>query len=101
MTSSTIFHVHFVTGKDAYFGSIAAIYDTFDRSDIGVTKQRLYDYRITPDRPYSNKLCTISKSDLKRKKGKRKVPKPKVIKSIAVKPEATSGNLSSISKVNF
>lgn len=70
---NTIFQVQFkATGKDHFFGSIAAIYDKFTPKEIGVSQQRLYDFDIDEDRPYSNKLCTIKKTSFHRKPGNRK-----------------------------
>lgn len=78
---STIYHLHLkVTNTDIpfkvdyYFGSIASIYDAFTAAYLGIAQQSLYDYGITPERPYENKICTISKSELKRKRGGRKKP---------------------------
>ena len=69
----TIFHLHLKdNGKDLYFGSIAAIYDIFTATDLGVSQSRLYDFDIEEDKPYSNKRCTIRKSKLYRKPGNRK-----------------------------
>lgn len=50
-----------------YFGSLAAIYDTFDAgSDIGVTLKELYMHDFSE--PFENENCTIVKSKLIRKK---------------------------------
>jgi hypothetical protein len=75
MTGTTIYHLHFKSGSDHYFGSIAAIYDLFKADALGVSRQRLYDFGITPDHPYDNKTCTIRKGESRRKKGNRKLPK--------------------------
>lgn len=72
MNGITIFHLHFWTGGDFYYGSIAAIYDQFGRDVLRVTQQRLYDFAITPDHPYENKICIIRKGSIQRKKGNRK-----------------------------
>lgn len=78
MTGSTIYHLHFKeSGKDYDYGSIAAIYDEFSPEDIGISQQGLYDFGIKPKRPYSNKICMIRRGEIKRKKGKRKLPKAK------------------------
>lgn len=70
---NTLFHLNFKsTGKDHYFGSIAAIYDRFTAKDLGVGRTRLYDFDIEEDKPYSNKICTIKKSVLHRKPGNRR-----------------------------
>jgi hypothetical protein len=70
---NTAIHVEFHTnGSHFYFGSIAAIYALFTREDIGVSRSRLYQVDIEPGKPYQNKLCTIRKGPLYRKKGNRK-----------------------------
>ena len=78
---STLYHLHLkVTNTaipfkvDYYFGSIASIYDAFTAGQLGIAQQSLYDFGITPERPYENKICTISKSELKRKRGGRRKP---------------------------
>lgn len=78
---STLYHLHMKMASttipckvDFYFGGIAAIYEAFTAAQLGIAQQSLYDYGITPERPYENRLCTISKSDLKRKRGGRRKP---------------------------
>lgn len=78
---STIYHLHLKNASetipvkvDYYFGSIASIYEAFTAAQLGIAQQSLYDYGITPERPYDNKICIISKSELKRKRGGRKKP---------------------------
>jgi len=78
---STLYHLHLkVTNTtipfkvDYYFGGIAAIYEAFTTAQLGIAQQSLYDYGITPEKPYENKICVISKSELKRKRGGRKKP---------------------------
>lgn len=79
---STLYHLHMKSANtvipckvDFYFGSIAAIYDAFTAAQLGIAQQSLYDFGVTPERPYENKICTISKSELKRKRGGRSKPK--------------------------
>lgn len=71
---STVYHVEFKSGGSHYFGSIAAIYEMFDPLSIGVKPERLYQFDIEDDKPYSNKICTISKGVIHRKKGQRSNP---------------------------
>jgi len=74
-SGNKIIHVEFnETGVKHYFGSIAAIYDTFDADTLGIAQQSLYDYGITPNRPYQNKVVTIYEGSIKRKKGNRRKP---------------------------
>ncbi len=73
---STIFHLLIKgEGDHNYFGSIAAIFDTFTAKELGVSQKRLYDFKITPEHPYENKVCTISKAEIQRKKTNRTLPK--------------------------
>lgn len=76
MTSNgrTIYHVSFGDDANYYFGSIAAIFDHFTPSELGVSLARLYDVAITPEKPYKNGKVVIRKSILCRKKGNRKLP---------------------------
>lgn len=74
MNGNTIFHVEFATGAHHYFGSIAAIFEVFDPATLGVSRQRLYEVVIDPGNPYRNKICTIYKGVIVRKKGNRTKP---------------------------
>lgn len=67
-----LYHVKFGDDTHAYFGSIAAIFDKFTPEMLGVSKSRLWSFGITPERPYRNKVCTIYKGEIHRKKGNRK-----------------------------
>lgn len=65
-------HVHFkASGADFYFGSISAIYILFNKQDVGVTQNRLYQVKLEPGKPYNNKICTINVGPLYRKRGNR------------------------------
>lgn len=75
MNGKTIYHVSFGDDENYYFGSLAAIYDRFTPSEMGVSLARLYDVVITPEKPYRNKKCIIRKGFLQRKKTNRKVPR--------------------------
>lgn len=79
---STLYHLHLKRAStvipcqvDFFFGGIAAIYESFTASQLGISQQGLYDFGITLERPYENSICMISKSELRRKKGGRKKPK--------------------------
>lgn len=67
MTGKTIYHVELHDGTHHYFGSVAAIYEVFDAKTLRIAKTSLWNYRITPDNPYQNSVCTIRKSVLTRK----------------------------------
>jgi len=69
---NTIYHVRFGDDQHTYFGSIAAIFDTFTPERLGVSKFRLWSFGITPEHPYRNKICTIYRGEIERKKGNRK-----------------------------
>lgn len=69
-----VIHVEFKSGGRHYFGSIAAIYEVFTPDTLGIAQQSLYDYGLTPDKPYDNKVCSIYEGAIKRKKGNRKNP---------------------------
>lgn len=71
MNGNTILHVCFGDDNHHYFGSIAAIFETFTPKQLGVSKSRLWSYRITPERPYKNKNCIIYRGEIHRKKGNR------------------------------
>ena len=73
MNGNTIYHVKFGDDTHAYLGSIAAIFDTFTPERLGVSKSRLWSFGITPERPYRNKICTIYRGEIQRKKGNRKM----------------------------
>ena len=47
MNGTTIYHVSFGDDENYYFGSIAAIYDHFTPSQLGVSASRLWNYGIT------------------------------------------------------
>jgi hypothetical protein len=74
-SGDTIYIVKLKDGTEKPFGSIAAIYTRFTAKDLGIEQQSLYDYGIDFERPYENKLCTIKKDVVHRKKGNRKRPK--------------------------
>ena len=69
-----VIYVKFKSGSRHFFGSIAAIYETFDSETIGISQQGLYDYGLSSDRSYENKICKIYEGIINRKKGNRKKP---------------------------
>lgn len=58
-------------GKDYYFGSLAALFATFDKDELGVTYGSIRNYHITPEKPYENKLIKIKEGVLISAKGNR------------------------------
>lgn len=74
MNGNTIYHLEFHSGAHHYYGSITAMYQIFDAKTLGVSKGRLYNFKLTPENPYMNKVCTIRKGDFKRIKTNRKLP---------------------------
>lgn len=70
---NTVYRVKFSEDDDNhYFGSIAAIFDVFPAEKLHVSKSRLWSFGITQEHPYRNKVCTIYKGEVIRKKGNRK-----------------------------
>jgi hypothetical protein len=51
------------TGGRAYFGSVAAIYEAYNRDDLGITLKSLWQYKL----PYENKLVRIERIEIKHK----------------------------------
>jgi hypothetical protein len=51
-----------------YFGSIAAIFDVFTPDELGITKEELWQFHLSPDNPFRNEKCSIFKGKLNRKK---------------------------------
>ena len=74
MNGNTIYHVCFGDDNHHYFGSIAAIFDTFTPVELGVSKSRLWSYGITETKPYRNNNCIIYRGVIHRKKTNRKLP---------------------------
>lgn len=76
MNGKTIYHVCLGDDNHHYFGSIAAIFDTFNPVELGVSKSRLWAYGITEQKPYRNEKCIIYKSYTHRKhtqRGRKKI----------------------------
>lgn len=72
MNENKIYHVRFHnSSKDYYFGSIAAIYETFDRETMGISQNRLYMAHIDENNPFDNGKVLITKGRLERKKTNR------------------------------
>ena len=72
MQKETCIHLEFLTNQTHfYFGSISAIYELFNKENIGVAKQTLYQFKIEQGKPYKNSKCIIRKGDFRRKKGNR------------------------------
>ena len=67
-----VYHVKLGDDIHSYFGSISAIFDKFTPEQLGVSLSRLWQVDITPERPYRNKICTIYRGEIQRKKGNRK-----------------------------
>lgn len=74
MNGTTIYHVCFGDDNHHYFGSIAAIFDTFTPVELGVSKSRLWSYGVTEIKPYRNNKCIIYRGVIHRKKTNRKLP---------------------------
>ena len=68
-----VYHVEFLEGEEKhfFFGSQAAIYDTFTADQLGVTYDYLRGSIDLSNKPYKNKKCIIRLDTLKRKPSKR------------------------------
>lgn len=51
------------TGGRAYFGSVAAIYEAYNRDDLGITLKSLWQHKL----PYENKIVIIERIEIRRK----------------------------------
>jgi hypothetical protein len=51
------------TGHTDYFGSLAAIYEAYNREDLGITLQSLWQHKL----PYENRLVFIERIEIRRK----------------------------------
>ncbi len=70
----TLYHIHFFdvplneerSNRDFYFGSISAIYDHFEKEQIGIQASSLYNLKLdeVSNPVYENKRCRIRKSTL-------------------------------------
>lgn len=61
----TIVHVElFTDNSHHYFGSLAAIFEKFNKEQIGITYGSLRNYGLSANKPYKNKLCVIRKGTL-------------------------------------
>lgn len=60
----TVIHVE-VNGEHYYFGSLAAIYETFDSSTLGISYGSLRNVGVSSEKPYRNKYCIIRKGILR------------------------------------
>ena len=52
--------IHLQRGEDHYyFGSVAAMYDHFNREEIGISYGPLRNYGLSPDKPYRNEKTGV------------------------------------------
>ena len=58
------------SGDTFYFGSVAAIYELFTAESIKVSLSTLFNLRVGKNKPYENKVISISFSELRRKSKK-------------------------------
>lgn len=57
------------TGHTDYFGSVAAIYEVYDREQLGISLQSLWQHKL----PYENKLVTIERIEIRRKPQSKRI----------------------------
>lgn len=61
----TVVHVELLADNSHYyFGSLAAIFEKFNKEQIGITYGSLRNYGLSANKPYKNKLCVIRKGVL-------------------------------------
>lgn len=68
MKHESVVHVCLGDDRHYYFGSVAAIFDTFTPDDLGVSMTTLWNYGLAPDRPYKNNRCAIYRGIINRKR---------------------------------
>lgn len=68
MKQEQVVHVCLGDDRHYYFGSVAAIFDTFTPDELGVSLPTLWNYGLAPDRPYKNDKCSIYRDSIHRKK---------------------------------
>lgn len=68
MKQEQVVHVCMGDDRHYYFGSVAAIFDTFTPDELGVSMTTLWNYGLAPDRPYKNNKCSIYRNSVHRKK---------------------------------
>lgn len=54
-----------------YFTSLSAIYEKFTPEQVGCKVSRLWNLKITPDKPYNGRRCRITKDPVLRKKRRK------------------------------
>ena len=57
--------------KHYYFGSVANIFEHFDKEALGISYGSLRNYGLTESKPYQNDKCIIRKGKLLQKSGNR------------------------------
>ena len=61
----TVIHLHLLKeDRHCYFGSIAKLCDYYGADVLGISYGSLRNYGLSPQKPYSNKLCVIRKGTL-------------------------------------
>ena len=63
--------------RDFYFGSLAAIYETFTPEQVGCKVECLWNHGVVIGHPYSNKLCVVSREPFIRKAQTQPSRKPR------------------------
>ncbi len=77
LSAASLIKVQFFHSKDGgatefYFGSLAAIYEMFDASEIGCRLEALWAANIEVGKPKATRLCVISKHPMYRKSRENK-----------------------------
>ena len=77
LSAASLIKVQFFHPKEGgatefYFGSLAAIYEMFDASEVGCRLEALWAANIEVGKPKATRLCVVSKHKLYRKSRKNK-----------------------------
>ena len=52
--------IHLQKGDDHYYyGSVAALYDHFNKEDIGISYGSIRNYGLSPEKPYKNEKTGV------------------------------------------
>lgn len=74
LKTTKVYHVEFTEPisknkrRNFYFGSLAAIYDTFTPGQIGCKVENLWNLKLSGEKAYTSKTCTISVGEIVRKR---------------------------------
>lgn len=71
MNSNTVTHLEMKmpdgNNRHYYYGSLSAIFSTWNPADVGVNLRALYQHKLSPAHPYENDKCIIRQGTVVRK----------------------------------